>query len=303
MTDTQEQTPPAGEKATMGMVSNSMADAAAAQAAADAAAAQERADMEAVGRSFMERLADLVASEPDWKGWAPADDPTELVGDMLEKINELKAQLAEVLAPPPAPELIPGRDTPLAWDELAPHSIAGTLDIVAWIVEGADHSLIMTTEPYSANSMENWGVFSRASEGKHDEIIRYAIERRPSPEVLFNKMRELGLIAGEFYDLAPYQRAGLELGGRVIVAAAEAIDIVNTVIVAKNPPPAPAISTVAVDPEDTILERVDGLDDIDRERAAIEGASAQAAADREKKASKGKGKTKKARSIDAGGDE
>lgn len=40
-----------------------------------------------IGRSFMERL-DAVRRTPGWGHWAPADDPTEIVTDLLNKLAD-----------------------------------------------------------------------------------------------------------------------------------------------------------------------------------------------------------------------
>lgn len=247
-----------------------------------AAEEQERADMEAIGRSFMATL-DIVCSEPDWKDWAPADDPVELVTDMLAMIDELKA------GPPAAPLPEGARTTPLAWDELAPFSVAGTIDLAAWIIEGAEGSFVMKTEPYYGNVPENWGVFNGASDGTHQAIIAYSIERRPMAEVLFNKMREIGKISGAFDDLLPLQRASFELAARLLPAVAEVAEVMNAEMVRRNPPPAPVRVTREVDIEDTILERVDGIDDIDPQMATARARADEAAAcAAEKKSAKAK---------------
>lgn len=239
-----------------------------------AAEEQERADMEAIGRSFMETLT-IVTSEPDWKDWAPADDPVELVTDMLAMIDELKA------GPPVEPLPEGARTTPLAWDELAPLSVAGTIDLAAWVIEGAEMSFVMKTEPYHRNVPENWGIFNGASDGTHQAIIAYSIERRPTAEVLFNKLRELGEISGTFEDLLPVQRASFELAARILPAVADVVEVMNAEMVRRNPPVSPATAAQLVDIEDTILERVDGIDDIDPQMAAAREKADQEAAKRE----------------------
>jgi len=58
----------------------------------DAEAARD--DMANVGRALMEALRDHAGS-PHLKGWAPADCPSEIVGDMLNMLDERDATLAE----------------------------------------------------------------------------------------------------------------------------------------------------------------------------------------------------------------
>lgn len=182
------------------------------------------------------------------------------------------------------------RTTPLTWDELAPFSIQGTLDLAAWIIEGAEMSFVMKTEPYHRNVSENWGIFSGASDGTHQAIIAYSIERRPTAEVLFNKLRELGEISGTFDELLPFQRAGFELAARILPAAADVVEVINAEMVRRHPPPVPATAARLVDIEDTILERVDGIDDIDPQMAAARAKADEEAAkrDAEKKPAKAK---------------
>lgn len=248
---------------------------AAKQKAADEEAVQERADMEAIGRSFMNTLT-IVTSEPGWKDWTPAEDPVELVIDMLAMIDELKEKV------PAEPEPLPEgtRTTPLNWDELAPYSVPGTCGIAAWVLEGAMMSVIMKTEPHSVNSTENWGPFHGASDGGMDALLAYAIERRPSPEVLFNKARELGICTGAFEDLLPVDRVSFELAARLLPATADTIEALNAAIVVRNPAPAMTDTGVAVDIEDTIFEPIDGLVDIDQDRALAQAKADKAMAER-----------------------
>ncbi|CAA0096154.1 Uncharacterised protein [Starkeya nomas] len=233
------------------------------QEAADEAAEQERADMEAIGRSFMNTLT-VVTSEPEWKDWSPAEDPVEIVTDMLAMIDELRAQVSQ--EPEPLPEGT--RTTPLGWDELAPYSSAGTVMLASWVVEGAVSSFIMKTEPFHQFSTDNWGAFAGASDGMFGDVLAYALDRRPAPEVLFNKMRELGHVTGQWHELLPVDRAAIELAARIIPAVADVVETLNAEMVHRFPPPAPAVATRLVDIEDTVLERVAGIADVDPQMAA-----------------------------------
>lgn len=53
-------------------------------------------DMANVGRSLMERLGYHVTLEGPLKNWAPADDPAEVVGDLVNMIDELQGELDAV---------------------------------------------------------------------------------------------------------------------------------------------------------------------------------------------------------------
>ena len=48
----------------------------------------ELIDMANVGQSLMERIADLVKQEGPFKGWMPADDPAEIVFDLVNHYEE-----------------------------------------------------------------------------------------------------------------------------------------------------------------------------------------------------------------------
>lgn len=57
--------------------------------------AEQREDMEAIGRSFMEAYARLLAL-PMFTGWAPSDDPVEIVDHICALIAEGRLIGAEV---------------------------------------------------------------------------------------------------------------------------------------------------------------------------------------------------------------
>lgn len=214
--------------------------------------------------------------------------------------------MTELQGQAPATEVLEqsAREAPLGWRELPAFSTAGTEEAAAKVLEVVEQVMLEVVDGSDGpgSDWDVWGVFNGATTNEQSAIVRYVLERRPAAEVLFNKLTEWGFHPPEgpaFGNLLPVHRAGIEVAVRVIPAVADTIEALNTLIVAKNPPPTPTISTVPVDPEDTILEPIDGPDDIDAERAAIQAASADAAGERERKASKGKSKPKKARSIDA----
>jgi len=188
------------------------------------------------------------------------------------------------------------RTTPLAWHELAPFSIAGTIELAAWVQESAEQALIMKTEPHYHTEWVSWGVMSLLDGGQESEVLRYVIDRRPAPEVLFNKMRELGHVTGAWDELLPVERASYELAARIIPAVADVAEAINAQLVAKCPPAPAVAATRLVDIEDTILERVDGMDDIDPEMAAAREKADQIAAER---AAEKKPKGKKRSIVDA----
>lgn len=49
---------------------------------------RDPADMEAVGNALMDAIEKDFASHPFMKGWHPADCPTEIVGDLLNALDE-----------------------------------------------------------------------------------------------------------------------------------------------------------------------------------------------------------------------
>lgn len=195
----------------------------------------------------------------------------------------------DTAAAPPPEDM---RTTPLAWDELAPFSIAGTIELAGDVLEGAEQAYIAHTEPHYHTEWVGWGVLALVSDEQAAEVIRYAIERRPAPEVLFNKMRELGHITGPWEELTPVDRASFELAARILPAVADVAEVMNAEMVRRNPPPATATAAQLVDIEDTILERVDGIDDIDPQMAAAREKADEEAAKRE--AAKKPAKAKKA---------
>ncbi|WGD31297.1 hypothetical protein AncyloWKF20_05585 [Ancylobacter sp. WKF20] len=229
---------------------------------------QERADMEAIGRSFMDALA-VVHEHPDWKDWTPADDPAELVLDMLNEIDELKAKVPRV---PPAG----ARPAALDWHEVAPTSVEGVFALIAPVLEAAEQAYIGECEPQ--NFVSGLGPLTKLSIVEASRLIGYALDRRPAPEVLFNKARELGIVTGTFDHLLPVDRASFELAARLIPAIGEVVATINAVIVEKNPPPAPAVTTRPVDIEDTIFEQTDGIGELDEQRAAAQAKADEAAA-------------------------
>ncbi|MFD2030240.1 hypothetical protein ACFSKM_07880 [Ancylobacter dichloromethanicus] len=165
---------------------------------------------------------------------------------------------------------------------------------MAMVLESAEAAYILKTEPGQQNVPVDFGVFCMASSPVYDDVIRYAIERRPAAEVLFNKMKELGHVAGLWDALTPVDRASFELAARIIPAVADVAEVMNAEMVRRFPPPAPMMATREVDLEDTILERVDGIDDIDPQMAAARAQADQAAAEREaEKAKKATAKAKK----------
>lgn len=180
--------------------------------------------------------------------------------------EDAKHKAAEEQEPEPLPEGM--RTTPLGWDELAPYSSAGTAVLASWVVEGAVSSFIMKTEPFHQFSTDNWGAFAGASDGMFGDVLAYALDRRPAPEVLFNKMRELGHVTGQWHELLPVDRAAIELAARIIPAVADVVETLNAEMVHRFPPPAPAVATRLVDIEDTVLERVAGIADVDPQMAA-----------------------------------
>ncbi|WP_371347008.1 hypothetical protein [Ancylobacter sp. IITR112] len=189
------------------------------------------------------------------------------------------------------------RTTPLTWEELAPFSIAGTIELAGDVLEGAEQAYIAHTEPHYHTEWVGWGVLALVSDEQAAEVIRYAIERRPAPEVLFNKMRELGHITGVWEELTPVDRASFELAARLLPAVADVAEVMNAEMVRRNPPPVPATAARLVDIEDTILERVDGIDDIDPQMAAARAKADEEAAKRE--AEKKPAKAKKRSIADA----
>jgi len=56
-------------------------------------------DMQAVGNSLMDAIEKDFADHPFMKGWHPADCPTEIVGDLLNALDEAKGQLAQPSLP------------------------------------------------------------------------------------------------------------------------------------------------------------------------------------------------------------
>lgn len=48
----------------------------------------ELEDMANIGRSFMERLVEVIQQPGPFHGWVPMDDPTELVTDMADRLDE-----------------------------------------------------------------------------------------------------------------------------------------------------------------------------------------------------------------------
>lgn len=198
------------------------------------------------------------------------------------------------------------RSAPLDWDELPPFGRLGCEEAAANVLEVAEQVVlaVIDGEDGAGADWDAWGVFNGATKNEQSAIVRYVLTRRPTAEVLFNKVREWGFSAPEgprFEDLLPVHRAGFELAVRIVPAVVHTIEAINTAIVEKNPPPAPAIAAHPVDIEDTILEQVDGLGDIDPERAA-----AQAGADRKAAQNdappKPKAKKGKPLSIDDGGE-
>lgn len=189
------------------------------------------------------------------------------------------------------------RTTPLVWEELAPFSIAGTIQLAGDVLEGAEQAYITKTEPHYHTEWVGWGVLALMSDQDADEVIRYAIERRPAPEVLFNKMKELGHAVGKWEELTPVYRASFELAARLLPAVADVAEVMNAEMVRRHPPAAPATAARLVDIEDTILERVDGIDDIDPQMATARAKADEEAAKRE--AEKKPAKAKKRSIADA----
>lgn len=184
------------------------------------------------------------------------------------------------------------RTEPLDWPDMAPFGIDSTTEHAAGMVAAAQHFM---REVLGGTIMVP-AMFYALPQETCQALAAYVLQRRPSAEVLFNKMRELGIIPGSFEELPPVYRGELELAVRVIPAVAGALEAMNAAIVERNPPPAPEVATAPVALEDTILEQVDGMGDIDPERAAAQAKADQAAAEREAPAKKSKGK--KARSTD-----
>ncbi|WAC26326.1 hypothetical protein [Ancylobacter sp. SL191] len=187
--------------------------------------------------------------------------------------DDQNAAPAETAPAPEAP-----RPTPLNWDEVPPHSVPSTMKLIMVVLENAEQAYIGETEPFNHTEWEVWGLLSKASDDELSPLVSYAMERRPSAEVLFNKARELGLVAGAFDDLLPVDRASFELAARLIPAIGEVVATINAVIVEKNPPPAPAVTTRPVDIEDTIFEQTDGIGELDEQRAAAQAKADEAAA-------------------------
>lgn len=57
--------------------------------------AQELIDMAKVGRKLMDAIAVHHGQEGPLKDWTPAGDPAEVVGDLVEMVNEARAAAAE----------------------------------------------------------------------------------------------------------------------------------------------------------------------------------------------------------------
>ncbi|MDG3580389.1 hypothetical protein P7F60_28835 [Rhizobium sp. YJ-22] len=51
-------------------------------------------DMANVGRSLMNKIDELVQCEGPFKGWSPADDPAEIVGDLYCALEEASGATA-----------------------------------------------------------------------------------------------------------------------------------------------------------------------------------------------------------------
>jgi len=61
--------------------------------------AQDLIDMAKVGQSLMESIASVVTAEGPFKGWVPADDPAEIVVDLVNALNEARDKaIADFLA-------------------------------------------------------------------------------------------------------------------------------------------------------------------------------------------------------------
>lgn len=188
--------------------------------------------------------------------------------------EEQNAAPAETTTPPPEPP----RTTPLGWDEVPPFSVQGTIDLVVDLLMPLQLVLLQRSEPCVQQADDDTALKLRALQGCCDALIVYALERGPSAEVLFNKARELGLVTGGFHDLLPSARISFELAARLIPAIGEVVATINAEIVAKNPPPVPAVTTRPIDIEDTIFEQTDGIGELDEQRAAAQAKADEAAA-------------------------
>lgn len=193
-----------------------------------------------------------------------------------------------------APPAEPSRTTPLGWDELGYTGDAGMLGLIVAVLESAEGRYIRQTEPHVSDFDLNYmGLTPKLNDERIQALLPYVIERRPGAEVMFNKARELGIVAGGFADLLPVDRASFELAARLIPAIADVVDTINAEIVARNPSPAPAVAVRPVDIEDTIFEQTDGIGELDPVRAAAQAKADEAAAAH----AAGKKPAKKKRSI------
>jgi hypothetical protein len=55
-------------------------------------------DMANVGKSLMERVDSLVGMPGPYHGWSPADDPAEIVFDLVNDLDELREENAKLKA-------------------------------------------------------------------------------------------------------------------------------------------------------------------------------------------------------------
>lgn len=55
-------------------------------------------DMAKVGKSLMERIDSLVGMPGSYHGWSPADDPAEIVFDLVNDLDELREEAAKLRA-------------------------------------------------------------------------------------------------------------------------------------------------------------------------------------------------------------
>lgn len=61
-----------------------------ARAGQEAVDACETSDMAQIGKSLMEAIATIQASDSPYSDWAPADDPAEIVLDLFEDVMSLR---------------------------------------------------------------------------------------------------------------------------------------------------------------------------------------------------------------------